>query len=604
MPTLLPGCGRPLNYIPKQSDPDYIGELFKNALSSVEIESHEVAMSMTTLREFAMLQFMNSVTDKPDWHIKINNPEIAAKWKNEVLNSDDHDFTDAMADWCIEELRYKATLVPEAPACPPPLVVYNGDVVKSDTAVSTELKASLQHAVKVFQDKVPERLKDWHPGSNEKVWDLVHPSLFPLIYGRTRVLTNGETTTLEDCIKRCGQGEIAEVPPEEQTVEARANSGSGYTWQPDYHIQNPFSAKFQWLPCEVDISSQEAKITSYINNLHPAQEKPLYDLVAKLITSSIPLWNLSLAPLADPGFRHGHRIEYGSAEYDPDPENGPETDGPQQEPGEDDDDYWDRRGVWYEETRQVVLPEPSDPFSPLPEPAKFDLKARYAERGLQVIVKLANIELTPEKPEYEGGSWHVEGQMNEHIVATSLYYYSCENVTTSTLSCRQLVSEEETIDIGYQQNYHEWLSEVFGCENEGPTVQEIGGVETREGRLLTFPNILQHRVGPFKLADPTKPGHRKIVALFLVDPNIKVISTAHVPCQQQEWWWNLTRGKENRQIAGLPVELQDHILEEVDFPLSLQEAKALRLELMEERKAFVVDHGKAFEGATFSLCEH
>jgi hypothetical protein len=28
-----------------------------------------------------------------------------------------------------------------------------------------------------------------------------------------------------------------------------------------------------------------------------------------------------------------------------------------------------------------------------------------------VIVKLANIELTPEKPEYEGGSWHIEGQL-------------------------------------------------------------------------------------------------------------------------------------------------------------------------------------------------
>ena len=41
--TQLPGCGRPLNYIPEQSDPDYIGELFKNALSSVDIEEHQIA---------------------------------------------------------------------------------------------------------------------------------------------------------------------------------------------------------------------------------------------------------------------------------------------------------------------------------------------------------------------------------------------------------------------------------------------------------------------------------------------------------------------------------------------------------------------------------
>ena len=41
--TLLPGCGRPLNYFPEQSDPDYTGKLFKNALSSVDMEEDEVA---------------------------------------------------------------------------------------------------------------------------------------------------------------------------------------------------------------------------------------------------------------------------------------------------------------------------------------------------------------------------------------------------------------------------------------------------------------------------------------------------------------------------------------------------------------------------------
>jgi hypothetical protein len=45
------------------------------------------------------------------------------------------------------------------------------------------------------------------------------------------------------------------------------------------------------------------------------------------------------------------------------------------------------------------------------QPAPFDLKVKYGKRGLQVIVKLANIHLTPEKPKYEGGTWHVEGQM-------------------------------------------------------------------------------------------------------------------------------------------------------------------------------------------------
>jgi hypothetical protein len=40
-----------------------------------------------------------------------------------------------------------------------------------------------------------------------------------------------------------------------------------------------------------------------------------------------------------------------------------------------------------------------------------DLKKYFGNEGLQIIVKLANIHLTPEKPEYDGGTWHVEGQL-------------------------------------------------------------------------------------------------------------------------------------------------------------------------------------------------
>ena len=40
-----------------------------------------------------------------------------------------------------------------------------------------------------------------------------------------------------------------------------------------------------------------------------------------------------------------------------------------------------------------------------------NLRKQFGGTGLQVIVKLANIHLTPEKPTYEGGTWHVEGQL-------------------------------------------------------------------------------------------------------------------------------------------------------------------------------------------------
>ena len=36
----------------------------------------------------------------------------------------------------------------------------------------------------------------------------------------------------------------------------------------------------------------------------------------------------------------------------------------------------------------------------------------FRGKTVQIIVKLANIILTPEKPEYEGGTWHVEGRLS------------------------------------------------------------------------------------------------------------------------------------------------------------------------------------------------
>lgn len=189
--------------------------------------------------------------------MQINDEEISSKWKTEAFASD-WDMTNKMVDWCISELRHKATFFAASLASPPPIIVYDGNVIKSDFAVSQELKLELQRAVIAFEERIPERLKDWHPNSEEKVWDLVHPSLFPLVYGRTRVLANGETTSLEDFVHRCGQGEIVPVPDAADTQEF---IGKLHLWISD-DLKNPFSAKFQWLPSEVDISGDEARYSN------------------------------------------------------------------------------------------------------------------------------------------------------------------------------------------------------------------------------------------------------------------------------------------------------------------------------------------------------
>jgi hypothetical protein len=51
--------------------------------------------------------------------------------------------------------------------------------------VSSEARDSLISSVRALEDGTE---KDWHPGSGNQVLDLVHPSLFCLVSGRSRII--------------------------------------------------------------------------------------------------------------------------------------------------------------------------------------------------------------------------------------------------------------------------------------------------------------------------------------------------------------------------------------------------------------------------------
>jgi hypothetical protein len=137
------------------------------------------------------------------------------------------------------------------------------------------------------------------------------------------------------------------------------------------------------------------------------------------------------------------------------------------------------------------------PFSDIsytPQPGKR-LADRFRDSGLQIIVKMASIELTPEKPEFPMGGWHIEGQMNENICATALYYLDSENITENSLSFRMqtsaYISDEDEYGVG-QDSYH-WMEYVYGTGlgcGSSPCLQNYGNIQTRQGRLLAFPNVL------------------------------------------------------------------------------------------------------------------
>lgn len=295
---------------------------------------------------------------------------------------------------------------------------------------------------------------------------------------------------------------------------------------------------------------------------------------------------------AYPGFSKGDSAEEQEQGYDSQEEK---EEGDDDEEDEDDDELeWERKEHFDEwlashpEERVLIHPT-ADTFVSFEERAtaagahRINLPSKYPD-GLQVIFKLASIHLTPEKPKYNGSSWHVEGCLNEHIAATALFYYDSQNVKDNYLEFRQHVDAQDMV---MQPAQHEYTAaeDVYGIKNGAGAVQDLGKVLTRPGRFLAFPNVLQHRVGEFELADPTKPGHRKILAMFLIDPNIRILSTANVPPQRRDWWAKEVR--KVKKFAALPQELFDRIVESVnDFSISWDAACDTRELLMEERGRF------------------
>lgn len=425
---------------------------------------------------------------------------------------------------------------------------------------------------------------------------------------------------------------------------------------------NCWSYKFQRLPCDISFTNEtdtSVAITSYINNLHPNKHRTLYHIIESLIALSIPAWNQVL--VTSHAGRTPIRIKVKGVDTDPprvpkwiNDFNGPDAlsheaqiakvqdylnlpDNPDNEPyfeeldAELQQDPEIAVGWKWGRIRKTIHPEPGVPpgtsyadwkagkLTPAstrfneddtsqspPKVSTFrykdvNIQKTFRDKGLQVIVKLASIELTPEKPSYAGGNWHIEGMLNEHIVATAIYYFDVDNITESRIRFRQEAYLDED-DLYYEQGSHAPLSQLFGVDKfrDEPMLQEIGSIATPNNRFLAFPNTLQHKVEPFSLADPTKPGHRRFIVLWLVDPNYRVLSTANVPPQQHEWWVEKVAEKTDGRLSR---EIQMMIEDQMrDGTMTLEEAKAYRLQLMAERTAMT----DAVQAAVreYNFCEH
>lgn len=400
-----------------------------------------------SILELRLLALSAAIRRKPDWHLKRLDPEIVARWKEEAIAQhitptqfqivfDELECYDKLRSGCIE-------------------VADVDGVWKAPGLFPEDLALQFSRLVDHLSN-VPDHEKDWHPGSDGKALDLIHPGLYLFVSGKTR-------TVDVDCDPYTSGGN-----PTNFSWAGRVPEKPYEFTRTDHYL----SSRYQWIPTPIEVDDdKKVRFLSYVNNLHPKRHAQLYHVLAEMLTATIPLFEYVLGFLKED--RHPKIDLSGFEMYDP------ECRPPKLEKDESHETY---DGRWWEEylENRPMLPIPVEKYKPVQQVQPVSLSGRK----LQIITKIQEIHLTPDKPSYEGGVWHIEGMENEGIVASAIYYYDCTNITECTLSFREAIREPD-----YEQNDDRGVDAVYGLLNEGPLVQELGSIVTKVFLISSLLNL-------------------------------------------------------------------------------------------------------------------
>lgn len=466
--------------------------------------------------ELAMIRLMNDLTEKENWQTDVFNFPIMKSWKVLALSTY---FTDhELWDWCLFELMEKAKVYTSSKRI---FVLDSASrVCKSDRLRKTHL----------FNQLITNTGKR-----------SISPWLYPFIYAGSPIRADGRAIDLENVTSSIG-GRI--IPPRPFWDTDQLSGEMQY-----------YSKTSQWIAADVRFVGEGnlVKFSSPINNLHPLRHKPLYSAIEDLIAESIPEWNQVL--LYKSLQRNGSRIKSpdrrcnacigttsGACSCAVD---------------------FNKFSEWIQGTLGNATekpPENSDWSPALALNGKYanakrlydsvSLSQGFKDKGLQVHVELVNLETGSDRSTPAEDSWRFQwglnGNRNERIVVTTLVCLRQENLRDgSGRICfrsemkKKSRTEHAVAGRGKVQPGTSAPSPVSGNPLP-PHFQELGSVSLPEGRTVTFPNTLQHKLR-MDLQDKSKPGRLQFLAVHLVDPHYRVCSTRHVPPQSVSWWWEAAR---------------------------------------------------------------
>ncbi|KAJ2032080.1 hypothetical protein IW146_009080 [Coemansia sp. RSA 922] len=513
---------------------------------------HYKPEQLNTLPERRMRQMSRDIRTEPDWIETLNNAETRASWAAEAKAQE---LTDVEFEYVLDELAYYSSLhFPDGSA---KLSAADG-VWFSDTLVDTDTIDGLRNYAAILEG-VPDRQKDWYPEGQSRVLNLVDPSLYPLIYSRSWLCRQSRTSTQAAPTLDTSRDFPGSLAKWRQALGGTEDSGSGY-YLPIIKCCGDIceSRGFAWLPSEFRVDDNgTVAIESYINNLHPVRHAALYSIIASVFSKFLSLLEQVVTDLVYP---RQPRVKPDASKYY-------RSDKPMPDKDSDDCDRW-------KEEAEFVPPQPE----PFVKPARPVNPYSLRGRRLQTIVKMSNVELTPENPEYSDKDWKLAGLANERIVATCVYFYNVANIAPACLRFREAINswdfEADDSDVNS-------VVKVYGLDADEIDdayflSQEVGSVGIKDGRCLVFPSIYQHKMPVLKLEDSTKPGHCKMLTFYVMDPSTRIPSTEIVPPQQQDWWMEDVLSSE--PLGSLPHLIIDRIMNRVDYPISLKDAKKLRLD--------------------------
>ncbi|KAI4140063.1 MAG: hypothetical protein LQ341_003980, partial [Variospora aurantia] len=210
-------------------------------------------------------------------------------------------------------------------------------------------------------------------------------------------------------------------------------------------------------------------ISSYINNVHPVRDQEFYAVSNELLSAFIPMLNSTLMhvktpqlfnPRIDPEKRISHKNL-------PDPEPGS-----------------------YRSCESRITSVHLTADGELPTQVRVDLQKEFWDIGIQAIIEVSSIDLDEERPKFPGEEWHVQGLLNERICASVVYCYDCDNISEASISFRHRCSTEDLMSLNTLTRTTKETEDIYGVEDLKPAVQEQGSVAIREGRAISFPNMI------------------------------------------------------------------------------------------------------------------